>query len=193
MISALRGQLRQWVARPASGMWPQRVRDRCGHPMRSCRYIGAGPATRFGPATLMRSRRLASSKVRDVRGQLSQQGNVAIKRAAVPILDHMKASSCQAGSSSRQTGGMVLRMRWHGSPDEKDHGAYLADHRSKRSGSRGRPFRDSSPLRPTFLMLLRSRRAIGRPLVTPGWPVAAAGRCGRPRRSRADSPARERG
>ena len=78
--------------------------------MRSCRYIGAGPATRFGPATLMRSRRLASSKVRDVRGQLSQQGNVAIKRAAVPILDHMKASSCQAGSSSRQTGGMVLRM-----------------------------------------------------------------------------------
>ena len=82
---------------------------------------------------------------------------------------------------------------WHGSPDGKDHGAYGADHRSKRAGSRGRPFRDSSPLRPTFLMLLRSRRAIGRPLVTPWWPVAAAGRCGRPRRSRAESPGQERG
>ena len=81
----------------------------------------------------------------------------------------------------------------HTSPAKQDHGAYHADHRSKRAGSRGRPNRESRPLRPTFLMLLRSRRAIGRPLETPGWPVAAGGRCGRPRRSRADSPGQERG
>ena len=82
---------------------------------------------------------------------------------------------------------------WHGSPDGHDLSGYDADHRSRRAGSRGRPFRDSSPLRPTFLMLLRSPGAIGRPLATLGWRWGGAGRCGRPRRSRADSPGWERG
>ena len=76
----------------------------------------------------------------------------------------------------------------HGSPDGKELTAYLADHRSRRAGSRGRPIRESSPLRPTFLMLLRSRGAIGRPLATLGRPVAGAGRCGRLRRTRFKSP-----
>ena len=77
--------------------------------MRSSRTIGSRPATRSGLATLTRSLRLARSKVRDGRAQLSQQGIVAIKRAAVPMFEHMKAIICQAGSSRRQTGGMVLR------------------------------------------------------------------------------------
>ena len=61
---------------------------------------------------------------------------------------------------------------WHGSPDGHDLSGYDADHRSRRAGSRGRPFRDSSPLRPTFLMLLRSHGALW---ATSGDPGSARG------------------
>ena len=110
MNSPSRGLLRRLVARWATSMRPQQVPGRCGYPVRSCRTIGAGPATRYGPATLMRSWRLVSSEVHDGRAQLSQQGNGAIKRAAVPMVGYMKATSCQRGGYSRQTGDMVLRM-----------------------------------------------------------------------------------
>ena len=48
-------------------------------------------------------------------------------------------------------------------------------HRQGRCG-RGRPFRDFSPLSNFFLLLLRSRGALGRVRATPGAPSAAVAR-----------------
>ena len=62
---------------------------------------------------------------------------------------------------------------WHGSPDGSGQSIRKASHRARRAGSRGRPFGESSPLRATFLMLSRSRGAIGRVRATPGAPPAA--------------------
>ena len=68
---------------------------------------------------------------------------------------------------------------WHGSPDGQHPGYRHGRHRARRAGSRGRPFGESSPLRATFLMLPRSRGAIGRVRATPG----ALSTAGRPRRT----------
>ena len=82
---------------------------------------------------------------------------------------------------------------WHGSPDGQ-HGAYRhGRYRARRAGSRGRPFGESSPLRATFLMLPRSRGAIGRVRAAPGALPTAGRSTDGPEGARSGSPAKERG
>ena len=58
------------------------------------------------------------------------------------------------------------------------HGPWPMVGKRQRQGrcGRGRPFRDFSPLRDFFLLLLRSRGALGRVRTTPGAPTAAGAR-----------------
>ena len=64
----------------------------------------------------------------------------------------------------------------HGLPDQQHPTGSIGRWRLQRCSSRGRPFRELCPLMATFLMLARSRGAIGRVRTTP-WapPTAAAG------------------
>ena len=82
---------------------------------------------------------------------------------------------------------------WHGSPDGQHPGYRHGRHRARRAGSRGRPFGESSPLVATFLMLPRSRGAIGRVRATPGAPPAAGRSTDGPEGAQLNLPAGERG
>ena len=82
---------------------------------------------------------------------------------------------------------------WHGSPDGQTNEAGWPTWTARRAGSRGRPFGESSPLRATFLMLPRSRGAIGRVRAAPGAPPVAGRSTDGPDGVRSDLPARERG
>ena len=82
---------------------------------------------------------------------------------------------------------------WHGSPDGQHPGYRHGRHRARRAGSRGRPFGEFSPLGATFLMLSRSRGAIGRVRAAPGAPPAAGRNTDGPEGARSDLPVRERG
>ena len=62
----------------------------------------------------------------------------------------------------------------HGLPYGNDHPQASALHHRQGRCGRGRPFRDFSPLSNFFLLLLRSRGALGRVRATPGAPSAAA-------------------
>ena len=64
----------------------------------------------------------------------------------------------------------------HGLPYGNDHPQASALHHRQGRCGRGRPFRDFSPLSNFFLLLLRSRGALGRVRATPGAPSAAAAR-----------------
>ena len=82
---------------------------------------------------------------------------------------------------------------WHGSPDGQHPGYRHADRTARRAGSRGRPFGESSPLMATFLMLSRSRGAIGRVRATPGAPPAAGRSTDGPEGARSGSPGTGKG
>ena len=81
----------------------------------------------------------------------------------------------------------------HGLPDQHHPTGSIGRWRLQRCSSRGRPFRELCPLMATFLMLARSRGAIGRVRATPGAPSAAGRRSDGPDGRRTESPAGERG
>ena len=64
----------------------------------------------------------------------------------------------------------------HGLPDQQHPTGSIGRWRLQRCSGRGRPFRELCPLMATFLMLARSRGAIGRVRATPGAPSAAGRR-----------------
>ena len=86
------------------------------------------------------------------------------------------------------------RTNWcHGSPAEHAWSLLEAGQPSSRPDGRGRPNRQSSPLMATFLMLPRSRGAIGRVRATPGALSTAAASMDGPDGHRFESPWQGRG
>ena len=81
------------------------------------------------------------------------------------------------------------RTNWcHGSPAEHAWSLLSAGQPPSSPGGRGRPNRQSSPLMATFLMLSRSREAIGRVRATPGALSTAAASMDGPDGHRFESP-----
>ena len=121
----------------------------------------AVPRATFGSRLSSRRGAAASSAHGKSQAPLRRQGIAAIQKLFAGPFYPMKADICQYGSRRRQTGSMVWRMGlsiW----------LHPADGPCSAAAPTMWPIRELCPLMATFLMLARSRGAIGRSRATPG-------------------------